>query len=561
MRNVKSLLIAGLVMAMASAAVAELQNVEVGGSIRIRGNYYSSSAATDAFQTIRNPAVQPWWFSSFGALNPANGLRSPGLPFFGLGLPFRPLGGRTGNVFGAFKWNDDGESLSWVEQRTRLYVKADFTNEVCAFIELDSYDVWGEDFRSNYITGNDFRAASGDDVEIYQAYIEASEMFGYPLRLRVGRQEMPLGSEWLFGTNDTAAFFPGLSFDAVRLTYATDMFSVDAFWAKLAENSPLEEDGDVDLYGVYGSYLGIEDVTIDAYYALLRDARGAGIPHLNGLYGNDTQLGIFGEWVEDLFGVDQYDPTYLHTVGLRGAGEIGAFDFEAEVAYQFGEADAVGRYFGPVFYGDSDADFDNIGGNLELGYTFDMAYTPRVFVGGAYFGGEDNRDISFWQWLVGQFNPFYTADASVSFNRLFSNWEYTEFFENTDLSNVWLVRGGVSVNPTENVEVLLTATYFESLEEFDDTWPDYTLWGNRLTWFSPLSWITEENDSSLGTEVGLYVTYNYSEDLTFSAGWAHLFVGDGLAEGQYSGNNGLGFLGGTDSDDADYVFVETEISF
>ena len=47
-----------------------------------------------------------------------------------------------------------------------------------AFIEIDSYDIWGEDFRSNYVTGVDARAASGDDVEMYQAYIEAEEMSG-----------------------------------------------------------------------------------------------------------------------------------------------------------------------------------------------------------------------------------------------------------------------------------------------------------------------------------------------------------------------------------------------
>ena len=70
-------------------AFAELQNVEVGGKLRIRGNMFSL----------------------------------------------------------------EDNDASFVEQRTMLNVKADFTNEVSAFIELDSYDIWGEDFRSNYLTG------------------------------------------------------------------------------------------------------------------------------------------------------------------------------------------------------------------------------------------------------------------------------------------------------------------------------------------------------------------------------------------------------------------------
>ena len=81
-------------------AMAELQNVELGGSIRIRGNYYNMDSMGD---------------------------------------------------------------YSFVEQRTRLNVKADFTDDVSAFIEFDYYDFWGEDFRSMYICGNDMR---GIDVAV-----------------------------------------------------------------------------------------------------------------------------------------------------------------------------------------------------------------------------------------------------------------------------------------------------------------------------------------------------------------------------------------------------------
>ena len=87
-----------LLVLTAFSVHAELQNVEVGGSIRIRGNYYNFDSLTD---------------------------------------------------------------MSWIEQRTRLNVKADFTSEVSAFIEFDYYSGWGDDFRSNYLTGADFR--SGGD--------------------------------------------------------------------------------------------------------------------------------------------------------------------------------------------------------------------------------------------------------------------------------------------------------------------------------------------------------------------------------------------------------------
>ncbi|MGC9054093.1 MAG: hypothetical protein ACP5KS_09445, partial [Candidatus Hydrogenedens sp.] len=138
-------------MMLSTGLMAELQNVEVGGSIRIRGNYISN-----LFNDFAGPmpSVQSRW-------SPVSVIR-------------RPIGNLLGpGVNSIFSWDNDQSDLSFVEQRTRLHVKADFTEEVSTFIELDSYDVWGEDFRSqNYITGVDARQNSIDDVEIFQAYIE-----------------------------------------------------------------------------------------------------------------------------------------------------------------------------------------------------------------------------------------------------------------------------------------------------------------------------------------------------------------------------------------------------
>jgi hypothetical protein len=517
------------VAVVAVPAMAELQNVQVGGEIRIRANYYSNLA----YDGTGTQIVWPNFFLPRRAI----GGNIPGAPFNGTGilstLPFRDEG---------------SHSLDFVEQRTRLAVRADFTNEVSAFIELDSYDIWGEDFRSDYITGLDNRAVSNDDVEIYQAYIQAENMWGFPLRMRVGRQEMSLGSEWLVGVNDAAAFFQGLSFDALRLDYATDLFSITAFASILAEGGSFgEQDDDTTFVGVYGSYTGLEDIVIDAYWLWLRDPRSL----------NDTNFIAPLEWIEDVFGLDDYDATNLHTFGLRGAGQIGAFDFEAEAAYQTGDAGQVGFLFKPFIYGDDDAEYDEWGANLELGYTFDIAWQPRVYVGGAYFGGEDNRDLTFWQWI----NPFDLPEASVSFNRLFSNWEYSEFITNTELSNAYVIRAGVSASPTESVDVLLALSYFNTLEEFDEPL-NWNIGGFKIPVAPALSFLTQENDSELGYEAGLYVTYNYTEDLSFEVGWAHFFVGDGAEDGQFSGLNGLGFIGGSGGDDdSDYVYVETKIGF
>jgi len=203
---------------------------------------------------------------------------------------------------------------------------------------------------------------------------------------------------------------------------------------------------------------------------------------------------------------------------------------------------------------------------VEVGYTLDVKWTPRVFVGGAYLGGEDNRDISFTDWLASLACPFWKGPkSSVSFVRLGSNWEYSRFLDNAnaDLSNVWLVRAGGSFMPTECVKINVSGSHFESLESYDVTWPNYFILGNRVAWFLPFSWVTEPSPNDLGWELDVSVVYNYTKDLSFEIGYSRFFTGPGLStgNGSFISQNGLAFAGGMDGDDADYAYIETKIAF
>ena len=450
-------------------------------------------------------------------------------------------------VASPYRWNTKGESHKFVEQRTRLHVAADFTDNVCAFIEFDSY-WWGEDFRSDYITGADSRANTANDVEVYQAYIEAGDFLGMEgLRLRIGRQELALGNQWLVGPKDFGQWFVGRSFDAIRLTYATDMMSLDAFWSKLVERTLLEEDADVDLYGLYASLKPVEDMTLDAYWLYTRDARSI----------NDTNFIAPLEWIEDAVGVDDYDVTELHTVGMRVSGVTGGFDYEMEAAYQFGEADQYGFNFKPFLYGDNGAEFDAWGCNIEFGYTLPSKWNPRLFAGYTFYEGADNRDQSWTEWV----NPFDRPESSVSFNRLFSNSFASGFFDlNNDLSNCHIFRAGTLMHPTEQVHLFFELAYFLVDEPFD--LPAYFTVGKARIPIAPaLPFLDTQADPELGWQTHIGIIYNYTQDLKFELHWAHLFSGDGLEDGSYFGRNGTVFGGGSDSDDADFIAFETQVKF
>lgn len=506
-------------IALSASAAAELQNVTIGGEIRIRPRYWHNVYANDINgpQQIRIP-------SGF--------------------LPARAIGPWGANS--RYRFDDRGSDLDFVEQRNRLHIDADFTGEVGAFIELETYYRWGTDFRSDYRTGADAFGGGPSDVQLYQAYIEADDMYGHPLRLRIGRQEMKLGKGWL--VDDISAAIFGRSFDMARLTYSLDAAVIDAWYGKLAENGAIEEDGDIDFYGVHGTYSGIEALSLSAYWMLIRDGRSI----------NDTNFTAPIEWLEGVFGLDDYDPSYMHTVGLRAFGKSGAVDYDLELAYQFGDADHVGALFSAFgTYGDNDADFGAWAGDLELGYAFDTRFAPRVYIGGAYFQGEDNRSTGFVDWI----SPFDRSDASVSFNRLFPGTPYSPVLEiGQDMSNFWQVRAGVNLAVTDAVTLGFKVAYYGVVEPFDLP-RSISLGRYRVPVAPALSFWTQEADDALGWTAAAQLRYAYTEDLSIGLLWEHFFPGDGASDGSFAHRYGLEFTGGSDDDDADYIHADIRIMF
>ncbi|MCH7959494.1 MAG: alginate export family protein [Candidatus Hydrogenedentes bacterium] len=438
MRLTMTAILMAVAMVVATPVFAELQNVEVGGSLRIRGNAYSSEANLDTFADEN------------GAANNAH-----------------------------------------VEQRTTISVSADFTDGVSAFIELSDYGAWGE---AGDFGGVDDTAGAASSAQVYQAYIQLDDAFDFPLMIRIGRQEVMLGSEWLVGNNDNGSNFQGLSFDAIAATYtAEDVGTLSVGWAKLVESASIAgpgagSDSDVDLYVVYGSYTGMEDITIDAYYILARMAATG------------------SSFVDD-----------LATIGARVAADYMGFDIEAEAAFQSGDAESKS----------ATAEFDGTAANVEVGYTFDMDYQPRVYVGYAFFEGAT------------------AASGDVGFQRLFSDWEYGEFLDGGDLGNVTIIRAGASAQVTESIDVALAYALYTADE-------------------------VGAGDDELGSEIALYANYAYSEDLSFGVGYAFFMADKGSAEGHdVRGQNlqpaspittALG-ASGIQEDDASYFFFETSISF
>ncbi len=518
----KTVLLSGVFLSLllttvASVAIAELQSVSVGGELRVRGRWYINTLAP-VDERIPAAFVQK-----------------------------RPVGGTK--ITSKYKWDNEGPDWTRYESSVLLNFKADFTDNVTAFIEFYDWHIWGEDFRSrDYATGTDIRADSKDDVEIEQAYIEIRELFGAPLSLRIGRQDLIMGKGWLVTNMLTPSQYS--SHDAIRLTYKQDDWTVDAFASKLNERYLIEEDGDVDFYGVYGAYTGWKPLTISAYWYFLRD----------GLSPHDTTGDPIVEFYGDMLNRDDYGVTKLHTVGIRAFGMSSGFDYDLELAYQFGEADSLGATFKPIgmIYGDDDANWGDLGVELTVGYTFsDVKWSPRVYMLGVCFQGDDNRSISFSDWL----NPFYEPEASHSFNRLFSDKNYLPTVnDNGWMSNFWQVQLGFELKPTDKILLHVHGAYDGIVSPFDPP-KSFNVFGRRFYAAPSLSFWTDEGESDIGWEIAAFIRYNYSKDLWFQLYGNYLFMGDGLAKGSYIQANGTEFAGGTDNDNAGYIFWMTVLKF
>ena len=505
-----------MIVVLALPAFGELQNVEIGGSVELYGAWYSK------------------FYEPSGSA-----IRIPG--FY---LPGRPIG-PTGTA-SSVRANGTGIAPAYTNERTRLHVRADFTDNVSAFVEMDSVTTWGDDFRSNYITGTDFRNLSPGAFDLYQSYIDITEVGGLPLQLRLGRQELTFGKGWLVGVNPNPDPFTSLSFDAVRATYDFGAGTVDAWWSKLAENSPREQDGDVDFYGVYTTFKPVLGISFDAYWMLIRDARAK----------NDTNFAWFPERVEDALGVDNYDVTNLHTVGLRAVGKLRGIDWDVEAAYQFGSADAIGALFKPTAYGDDSARWNTWAGRIELGYTFESKFTPRVYLNTAYYDGEDKRSLSFRQWL----DPFDRPQASVSFNRLFSDYQQDSILDGSMLTNYWIARLGVQAAATPSIQLGADIAYMGVVAPFERP-ASFRLGRWLVPIATALSFWDVAGAKDLGWETTVSASYSYTENLRFDFAWSHYFTGPAIRDGAFIDFNGLSYIGGLGKDDVDYLYFLTVVSF
>jgi len=215
----------------------------------------------------------------------------------------------------------------------RVRIDADLTDNISTTVRLLNERAWGQEAAENTTTTAD----GSTEIDLDLAYVTLKEFLYSPLTLVVGRQELRYGNALIIGDPDTngqvdarsplaqmSLTNPGLedlsarkSFDAVKAILDYKPLTIDLVYAKIDENNIAKTD-DTTLMGVNANYKVNDKLDTEAYlFSKVTDAAA-----LSALDSN-------AHW--------PYRDDVVNTWGLRGV-YTGLKDtiLQLEAAYQSG---------------------------------------------------------------------------------------------------------------------------------------------------------------------------------------------------------------------------------
>jgi hypothetical protein len=323
-----------------------------------------------------------------------------------------------------------------------------------------------------------------DSFDVRQAYVEVGNVESSKLGLRVGRQEMVFGEQRLIGHLNWVN--AARSFDAVRASFRTKGYRVDAFVASVVNprDTGLDRRTDANnLDGIYGSFTNlVKKATIEPY-VLWRVSRGV-----------KSKAGVLGK--QD-----------FKTIGLRWVGKLPAnFDYGTEIAGQTGSF--------------STDDYRAFAGHAIVGYTLPkVAAMPRFFTEFNYASGDRNAASG----THGTFDQLYpTGHDKIG------------LADQVGWRNIENARTGIELKPAKKVTASSSYHMLWLASKRDGL---YNAAGALV--------VRVANGSAgryLGQEADFQTTYALKSQIQLGAGYARLFPGTFLKKATPGNAYNLGYV-------------------
>ncbi|MBO0700584.1 MAG: alginate export family protein, partial [Zavarzinella sp.] len=367
--------------------------------------------------------------------------------------------------------NEVDPRLGRVDNQYMLYrnrVWADFWYE-------DKVRLYGE-FISALIAGNELPPLPIDenraDILNLFAEVKVGEVAGQPVYVRVGRQELLLGSQRLVSPLDWAN--TRRTFEGVRAFRRSEDLDVDVFWTRPVIIKPGDPDSanhDIQFYGAWVTYRPVKGQLVDVYYLGLTDdtvIRDRFLPAARAPRGTQE----------------------VHTFGARYAGNEGSFLFDLEGMVQ------TGTYV--------QRDHWACAGTAAVGWEFEEhPWRPQVWAGYDYASGTPNP----------------AAGDDRTFNQLFPfGHYYLGWIDLVGRQNIEDLNFQVAAYPDDWVTVVAQYHHFRLAEARDFLYNAAGLPTRR----SP----TGRAGRDVGQEIDLAVNFHLTPHQDVLVGYSKLFAGD-----------------------------------
>jgi hypothetical protein len=364
--------------------------------------------------------------------------------------------------------NEDNSRLTQADNvynlfRVRAYGDLWYQDKFRVYAEFISAHQNGEDLPPLPIDVN--RA----DIQNLFIDLKVGEIDGKPVYVRVGRQELLLGSQRLISTLDWAN--TRRTFDGVSAFYQGEKWDFDLFWLQFVVPSAAKldsVDNNQNFAGFWFTYHPDKNSALDLYYLFLDNTNTI------------VQQGIVR------------GPYNVHTLGTRYSGDKNDFLWDVELALQLGER----------------GDEDIVAGmaSVGAGYHFEkMALDPTFWVYYDYASGDHNPNH-------GDFNTF---NQLYPFGHYYLGWADLVGRQNINDLNSHLF-----LYPTNWVTVWLQYHHFWLADSHDAL---YNTAGNAYR-RSP----TGAAGTDVGDEVDAVLNFHLSKHSDICVGYCKLFGGEFL---------------------------------
>ncbi|NOZ63642.1 MAG: alginate export family protein [Caldiserica bacterium] len=352
----------------------------------------------------------------------------------------------------------------WLDSTLHVNVSVDLSDNVSVFISLINERDWNVEGDGGVNPDNSSR------VDLDLAYLTLAQIYGSPVSLSIGRQELIYGEAFLVGANPEAPapihypYGARVGFDAIKLNFAREPWSIDLFKAKVTEGYGMGND--FDLYGV------------------------------------NTHLSRRGEWDFALFykhqNPEETGVNETYALSVRGEGDVPrvkGLSLKGEVVKEWGK---VAKDALDAGYPAKEVNRDAWGGYVGATYTFDNLSQPHFGLTYVYESGDkkaDKRD--------GKIEAFDSLCEDEAFG-IIADGGASDYLDTSSNKSLWIFSAGFK--PNEKLSLDLKYYNYRLAE------PEYNSQG-------------EKTSKNAGYECDLLISYDYSEDVNFSLWYAFFHPG------------------------------------